>query len=166
MMRPCNTKWHPLHVQCLQVHQQSGGVVCTHCHHSASCALFRVDVVDVHATHGQLEHAREWFNCQCKEKRREWTSLSHTSFSPEWLRHRLRANDTQCEAPCCGQQSLQNNAIAAHAEQDVFKVVMVHCIVHIYPFQHHDRAICVGFDQAVDQDNVVPDVPGWDECML
>ena len=33
------------------------GVICTHCHISACCTLSHMDVVDVHATNGLLEHA-------------------------------------------------------------------------------------------------------------
>ena len=142
---------------------KDGGVVCTHCHNSASCVLLHVDMVDLHATHGQLEHAREWLDCQCKQKRREWASLSNTSFSPEWLRHRLRANDTQCEAPCCGHQPLQANAITVYAEQHVFKVVMVYLVICLRPVkQEEDNSKSEWLDEGVDQYKV-DKVCGWDE---
>ena len=54
---------------------KDGGVVCTHCYHSAACVLFHVNVVDVHAIHGQLENGWQWFNCQRTKKRREWALL-------------------------------------------------------------------------------------------
>lgn len=64
---------------------KDGGVISTHCHNRVCCVLFDMNVVDLHAGHCLFEHLQQWLNDEGKEKRHEWTSLTHTSFSAEWL---------------------------------------------------------------------------------
>ena len=81
-------------------------------------------------------------------------------------------NHTQCEALCCAHQSLQSNPIASHAKHHILQIPMVNRVICFFPVQHHDDAISVGINQAVDQHNVVPDVSarneralwGWTQC--
>ena len=109
-----------------------------------------MDVVYVDATHGLFEHVRQWLNGQGKEERRQCTPLSHTLFSAEWLSHSLSSNDLQCDALCCGHQSLHTNAIASHVKQHLLKPLMVHQVMCLGPVHHHDDTISVGINQAVD----------------
>ena len=62
--------------------------------------------------------------------------------------------------------ALPSSTNASHAKHHILQVPVINRVVCLCPVQHHDDAISVGINQAVDQHNVVPDVSARNESTV